>query len=117
MNSIPQADKTDNNDQETGRLPGLLSASAPRGPGLDSVERRIGEIDVSGVHFFLAQPQTLAEALEVDDLPLAQEADGVVHVRVVGQPQDVVVGETGLLLWCDLVRTTFSGKGKAQEKG
>ena len=50
----------------------------------------------------------IAEALEMDDLPLPQETDGVVHIRVVGQPQNVVIGEAGLLLWCDLVRTTCS---------
>lgn len=48
-----------------------------------------------------------AEPLEVDDFPLPEKADDIVHVRVIRQPQDVVVGYAGLLLWCDLVRTTF----------
>lgn len=39
-----------------------------------------------------------AKPLKVYDLPLTQEADDVVDVRVVGQPQDVVIGEPGLLL-------------------
>lgn len=39
-----------------------------------------------------------AEALEVDDLPLPQEADDIVHIRVVRQAQNVIVGEAGLLL-------------------
>ena len=34
----------------------------------------------------------------MDDLPFPQEADHVVYVRVVGQPQDVIVGQPGLLL-------------------
>lgn len=38
-----------------------------------------------------------AEALEVDNLPFPEEPDHVVHIRVVGQPQNVVVGEPGLL--------------------
>ena len=70
------------------------------------VEGGVGEIDVFGVHLVLAQPQTFAEALEVDDLPLPEEADDVVHVRVIGQAEDVVIGLPGLLLWCVLVRTT-----------
>ena len=74
---------------------------------LKLVEGGVGEIDVPGVHLLLAQPQTFAEALEVDDLPLPQEADYVVYIRVVGQPENVIVGEPCLLLWCDLVRTTF----------
>ena len=80
------------------------------GPGLGSgaIESGVGEVDVLGVHLLLTQPQALAEALEVDDLPLPQEADDVVHVRVVAEPQDIVVGEAGLLFWCDSVRTTCS---------
>lgn len=39
-----------------------------------------------------------AEPLEVDHLPLAQELDDVVHVRVVAEAEDVVVGHPGLLL-------------------
>ena len=70
------------------------------------VKGGIGKIDVLGVHLVLAQPQTLAEALEVDDLTLPEEADDVVHVGVVGQPENVVIGLSGLLFCCDLVRTT-----------
>lgn len=40
----------------------------------------------------------LAKALEVHDLSLPQEADDVIYVRVVGQTEDVVIGEAGLLL-------------------
>lgn len=48
------------------------------------------------------------KALEVDNFALPQEADDVVHIRVVGETENVVVGESGLLLWCDLVRATYS---------
>ena len=34
----------------------------------------------------------------MDDLPLPQEADYVVYIRVVGQPENVIVGEPCLLL-------------------
>ena len=74
--------------------------------GSPFVEGGIGKVDILGVHLVLAQPQAFAEALEVDDLPLPEEADDVVHVRVVGQAENVVVGLSGLLFWCDLVRTT-----------
>ena len=43
----------------------------------------------------------------MDYLPLAQELDNVVYVRVIAEAQDVIVGDAGFLLWCDLVRTTF----------
>ena len=39
-----------------------------------------------------------AEPLEVDDLPLTQESDGIADIRVIAQTQDVVVGYAGLLL-------------------
>ena len=51
-----------------------------------------------------------AKALEVDDLPLPQEADDVVHVRIIAETQDVIVCDAGLLFWCDSVGTTFSAK-------
>lgn len=44
------------------------------------------------------------EPLEVDDFPLPQEADHVVDVRVVGQAEDVVVGEAGFLLRRQILR-------------
>ena len=75
--------------------------------GLDLVEGGVGKIDVFRVHLLLAQPQTLAEALEVDDLPLPQEADHVVHIRVITETQDIVIGEAGFLLCCNGVRATF----------
>ncbi len=61
-------------------------------------------------HAVLCQPKAFAEALEVDHLPLAQELDDVVHVRVVAEAEDVVVGHPGLLLWCNLKSTTFEPK-------
>ena len=42
-----------------------------------------------------------AEPLEVDHLPLAQELDNVVYVRIVAEAQDVIVGDAGFLLWCN----------------
>ena len=50
-----------------------------------------------------------AEPLEMDDLPFPQKTDDVVHVRIVGQAEDVVVGKAGFLLCGDLARTTFVG--------
>lgn len=71
------------------------------------VEGWVGEINIFLVHAFLCQGNRFAEALEVDDFPLPQEADDVVYVWVIGQAENIVIGKAGLLLWCDLVRTTF----------
>ena len=71
------------------------------------VKRRVGKVDVFLVHLLLGQTHRLAEALEVNDLPLTQEADDVVDIRIVGHAQDVVVGNPGLLLWYYRPRETF----------
>ena len=72
------------------------------------VEGGVVEIYIFLILLFLYQTQTLTKALVVDDFPLAQEANDVVHVRIVGQTQDVVVGLASLLLCCVLIGTTFS---------
>ena len=73
--------------------------AVPEGAGVPStVEGRVDKIDIFLVHAILRKAQSLAEALEMHDLPGAQELDDVVDVRVVAEPQDVVVGDAGLLL-------------------
>ncbi len=41
------------------------------------------------------------------DLPLPQELDGIPHIGVVTEAEDVVVGHAGLLLCCNCISTTF----------
>ena len=53
--------------------------------------------------------QALAEALEVDDLPLPKEPDNIVYVRVVAEAEDVVVGHPGLLLGGQVLRQIGDG--------
>ena len=92
---------------QDGKAPSWGLVHAETGKSLSLVEAGIDEVDILLVHAVLRQPQALAEALEVDHLPGPEELDDVVDVRVVTQAQDVVIGDTGLLLCCDLVRTTF----------
>lgn len=54
-------------------------------------------------------PESLAEPLEVDDLPLSQEADGIADLRVFYHPQDVVVGGAGFLLCCQILKKVCDG--------
>ena len=70
-----------------------------------------GQAEVEGVEVLLIQLilhhlDALSEALVVDDLPLAQVAQHVDHVRIVRLEQQILVGGAGLLLCCDLVSTT-----------
>lgn len=71
------------------------------------VKRRVGKVDVFLVHLLLGQTHRLAEALEMNHLPLTQEPDDVVDIWIVGHAQDVVIGNPGLLLWYYRPRETF----------
>ena len=46
---------------------------------------------------------SLAEALVVDYLALAEEPDNVVYVGVIAKTQDIVVGDSCLLLCCKIL--------------
>lgn len=50
-----------------------------------------------------------AEALEVDDFALAQEADGVVYIGVVGEAKDVIVDDSRLLLGGEILGDVGEG--------
>ena len=59
---------------------------------------------VHGIYILLIQllPQKFhrfAEALEVNDFPLPQEFDHVIDVRIVAEPQDIIISGSGLLFW------------------
>ena len=43
----------------------------------------------------------------MDDLPLPQELDDIVHIRVIAEPENVVVGYSCLLLWHAAKLTTI----------
>ena len=63
------------------------------------------------VHVLLIQTLTqtldrLTETLEMHDLTRPQELDDIVDIRIVREPQDVVIGASGLLLCCNHIRTT-----------
>ena len=85
----------------------IVKRKAPgrrRGPSFFSlVEAGVHIVDVLLAKTILHQPQSLAEALEMDDLSRPQEADGIGDVRVIGETEDVVIGDPGLLLCCAFV--------------
>lgn len=58
----------------------------------------------------LQNSQSFAEALEVNDFPLSQVADGITYLRVSYHPQDIVIGGAGFLLCCNCERTTYHVK-------
>lgn len=80
------------------------------------VEGRVHIVHIFFVHAVLGQPQSLAKALEVDDLSGPQETDGVGDIRIVAHAQNVVIGKPGLLLCGQVlgqVRDGVAGDGDA----
>lgn len=63
-----------------------------------SVESGINCVYVFLVKLLRGYAEGFTEALVVDDLALAQEADDVADVGVVAEAEDVVIGNAGLLL-------------------
>lgn len=72
-----------------------------------SVDCRIAGVEVFGIQMILDDAEGFAEALEMHDFPCAQEADGICHIRILYDAQNVVVGASGFLLCCNFARTTF----------
>ena len=54
-------------------------------------------VDIFLIQFLPEQLYRLAETLEMNDLPFPEEFDHIVHIRVIGKPQNIIVGHTRLL--------------------
>ena len=85
------------------------------------IKRRIEGVEVFRVELVGRDAQAFAEALVVHDLSFAQELDGVAHVGVIGEPQDVVVRDAGFLLGGEVLvqigeRVPGDGKGRGAER-
>ena len=55
-------------------------------------------VNVRWIQLFPQLLNAFAEALEVDDLPFPEKFDHIIHIRIVRQPKNVVIGHSGLLL-------------------
>ena len=74
------------------------------------MERGVHIVDVFLVKTLAQQFNCFSKTLEMDDLAFPQEADGVVHIRVVGNAEDIVIRHARLLLCCNCINTTFCNK-------
>ena len=63
------------------------------------IDCRIHIVHVFLIQFFPEQLDCLTEPLKMDNFPFPQELDYIVHIRVIAQPQNVVIGDPGFLLW------------------
>ena len=58
----------------------------------------------------LCDTQAFTKSLIMDDLSCAQKLDGFTDIRIIDQPQDVVIGRAGFLLCCTFVSANFCRK-------
>ena len=63
------------------------------------IKCRVHIIHILLVQLFTQQLHRFAEALEVYNFPFTEELDHIVHIRIVTEPQDIVIGHPCLLLW------------------
>ena len=63
------------------------------------IKCRVHKVHVLLVQLFPQQLDGLAKTLEVDNLPFPKELDHVIYVRIIGQPQNIVIGDPCFLLW------------------
>ena len=73
-----------------------------RGFSVDSlaaalVKSRVTGVEISGLKLILYVPKGLAKALIVDNLPLTKKPDRFQNIRVIHQPNNVVIGGPSLL--------------------
>ena len=70
------------------------------------IEGRIHIIDVLLVQLFPEQLYSLSKTLEMHDFPLPQKLDHIVHIGIIRKPEDIIIGDTGFLLWGVIINTT-----------
>lgn len=72
------------------------------------IKRRIKSVEIAAVQMILNDAETFPEPLEMDDFPCPEEFYCIIDVRIVfDQPEDIIVGSSGFLFWCNFVRTTI----------
>ena len=67
-------------------------------PVFSDIKCRIHEIHIFLIQLLPQQLDRLAKSLEVYNFPFPKEFDYVIHIRIIRQPQDIVIGNSGLLL-------------------
>ena len=62
------------------------------------VKRRIKGVEIFAVEVLLRDAEGVAEALVVHNLTLTQILDGIAHIGIIAQTQNIIVGYTSFLL-------------------
>ena len=76
-----------------------MTARSSSGRFLSQIDGRVHAVNIPLVQLPAQQVHGFAKSLKMDHLPLPEELDDVVDVRIVREPEDVVIGDPCLLLW------------------
>ena len=71
-----------------------------------NIKGRIHKVHILLVQLLPQQLNRFSKALEMNDLPFPQEFDHIIYIRIIGKPQDIVIGHPGFLLWHIGIKTT-----------
>lgn len=63
------------------------------------IKCRIHIVDVFLVQFFTKKLNRFAKTLEMNDFTFAKEFDHIVDIRIIAEPQNIVIRYSGFLLW------------------
>ena len=62
------------------------------------IEGGIHTVHVLLVQFFPQKLYGFTETLEMNNFPLTEEFDNIIHIRVIGKTKNIIVGYSGFLL-------------------
>ena len=74
------------------------------------IDGRIHKVYISLIQLFSQQLHRLTEPLEMNHFPFTKELDHIIHVGIIGQPQNIIIGHPSLLLCCNGKSATFANK-------
>lgn len=63
------------------------------------IKGRIHIVNILLVQFFPQKLHSFAKTLEMDDFSLPEEFDHIIYIRIIAEPENIVVGDPCLLLW------------------
>lgn len=66
------------------------------------IKRRVVCVEIFAICMILRNTEGIAESLEMCDLSLTEEFDGIADIGIVYETEDVIIGYTSLLFGCEV---------------
>lgn len=71
------------------------------------VDGRVHAVHIALIQLAPQQVNGFSESLKMNHLPFPEELDDIIDIRIIAEPEDVVIGDPGLLLWHAAKSTTI----------